>query len=70
MPYAVDSSDLCAALSQMKWLWFRRPHSLRHLEFFDAAARGPGGSLFLLFRLRRMSETLEPIISPRLTSSQ
>ncbi|KAF3035961.1 hypothetical protein E8E12_006950 [Didymella heteroderae] len=42
------------ALSQMKWLWFRRPRSLRHLEYFDAAARGPGGSLFLPFRLRRL----------------
>ncbi|KAF1933598.1 uncharacterized protein M421DRAFT_984 [Didymella exigua CBS 183.55] len=42
------------ALSQIKWLWYRRSRLLRHLEYFDAAERGPGGSLFLLFRLRRI----------------
>ncbi|KAF2133089.1 hypothetical protein P153DRAFT_271492, partial [Dothidotthia symphoricarpi CBS 119687] len=45
-------------ISQAKWLWYRRPHSLRHIARFDEAARGPWASLLLLFKLRRLDSIL------------
>lgn len=45
---------MCSVISQLKWLWFRRPMPLQHLSHFDTAARGPWGSLRLLFRTKRL----------------
>ncbi|EUC38784.1 hypothetical protein COCCADRAFT_32149 [Bipolaris zeicola 26-R-13] len=42
-------------ISQLKWLLFRRPRPLWHLEHFDSAARGPWGSLLLFFRTRSLN---------------
>ncbi|CAO2655539.1 Nn.00g043420.m01.CDS01 [Neocucurbitaria sp. VM-36] len=45
-------------ISQLKWMWFRRPQPLRHLAQFDDAARGSWGSLLLFFRIRRLDSAL------------
>ncbi|KIW98533.1 uncharacterized protein Z519_00194 [Cladophialophora bantiana CBS 173.52] len=44
---------VAASISQLKWIWFqkgRRP--LAHFQKFESAARGPLGSLILLWTLR------------------
>lgn len=44
---------VAASVSQLKWIWFqkgRRP--LAHFQKFESAARGPLGSLMLLWTLR------------------
>jgi Protein of unknown function (DUF3176) len=44
---------VCACLSQLKWLWYtHKTKSLQDFQIFDAASRGPWGSLQLLFRLK------------------
>ncbi|KAK3328723.1 hypothetical protein B0H66DRAFT_491 [Apodospora peruviana] len=40
--------SLAEVISQEKWLWFRRPRPLQHLEAFDLASRGVWGSLKLI----------------------
>ncbi|KAK4934472.1 hypothetical protein LTR10_024274 [Elasticomyces elasticus] len=51
-------------ISRLKWLWFRQPQPLGDLERFDAASRGPWGSLKLVFRLRaRQLATLGAFIT-------
>ncbi|KAF2396138.1 hypothetical protein EJ06DRAFT_244985 [Trichodelitschia bisporula] len=49
------STAVEAAISQLKWYWHCDPRPLQHLSLFDAASRGPLGSLFLFFRLRSLS---------------
>lgn len=39
--------------SQSKWMWFKRPQPLHHLEAFDDASRGPWGSLLMPFKVRQ-----------------
>lgn len=44
---------VAASVSQLKWIWFqqgRRP--LAHFQSFESAARGPLGSILLLWTLR------------------
>ncbi|KAK3689174.1 hypothetical protein B0T22DRAFT_513343 [Podospora appendiculata] len=36
-------------ISQEKWLWFKRPRPLHHMDSFDSASRGLWGSTKLLF---------------------
>ncbi|TDZ33789.1 hypothetical protein C8035_v010915 [Colletotrichum spinosum] len=36
------------SLSQLKWVWFRQPRTLKDFQDFDAASRGVWGSLLLL----------------------
>lgn len=36
-------------IGQLKWHWFRQPHSLADLDRIDAASRGPWGSFLLMF---------------------
>ncbi|TDZ54061.1 hypothetical protein CTRI78_v006493 [Colletotrichum trifolii] len=36
------------SLSQLKWIWFRQPRTLKDFQDFDAASRGVWGSLLLL----------------------
>ena len=45
------------AISQLKWLWFRREKQekgrlLTDLELFDSASRGPWGALVLMVKLK------------------
>lgn len=39
-------------ISQLKWVWFRRPRPLMDLSAFDMASRGPWGSILFVFRKR------------------
>ena len=44
---------LAEGLSQLKWVYFQQqPHALREFDVFDAASRGPLGSVHLLFHVR------------------
>lgn len=43
---------VASAISQSKWIWFRRERKLAHLDRFDEASRGILGSLRLLFTVR------------------
>lgn len=44
-----------SCISQLSWVWFNeQTRSLADICFFDAASRGPWGSLKLIFRLRGM----------------
>ncbi|KAH0021500.1 hypothetical protein KCU78_g6088, partial [Aureobasidium melanogenum] len=38
------------SISQLKWAWFQKPHSLSHFTEFDSASRGPWGCLKVLRR--------------------
>ena len=40
---------LGTGIGQLKWHWFRQPHSLVDLDRIDAASRGPWGSFLLIF---------------------
>lgn len=42
-------------ISQFCWVWYTRQRSLDDVCYYDAASRGPLGSIRLLFRLRFMS---------------
>ncbi|KAH8693459.1 hypothetical protein GQ44DRAFT_832702 [Phaeosphaeriaceae sp. PMI808] len=42
---------IASCISQLKWGHFQRPNSLRHMQIYDDASRGPGGSVSMLFRL-------------------
>lgn len=44
-------------ISQSKWLWYRQdePHSLKDLQLFEDASRGPWGAVALLFSIRARS---------------
>jgi hypothetical protein len=46
--------SVASSISQFGWLWFTRARPLRDVCDFDAASRGPVGSLMLLYRLRFM----------------
>ncbi|ETI27489.1 hypothetical protein G647_09680 [Cladophialophora carrionii CBS 160.54] len=41
-----------ASLGQLKWIWFQGGRPLSHFAAFDSAARGPLGSVVLLWTLR------------------
>lgn len=44
---------VAASVSQLKWIWFQRGRRpLAHFQKFESAARGPLGSLILLWTLR------------------
>lgn len=43
---------VAASMSQLKWVWFQQGHPLSHYQAFESAARGPLGSLFLLWTLK------------------
>ncbi|KAF4635289.1 hypothetical protein G7Y89_g2805 [Cudoniella acicularis] len=47
------ASLLTVFLSQLKWLWLRRPRYLRAFATFDEASRGPWGSFLLIFSFKR-----------------
>jgi hypothetical protein len=40
---------VAAGISQLKWLWYKKNHSLADIDKFDQAGRGPFGAVFLLF---------------------
>lgn len=40
------------AISQTKWLWYRRAHPVSHIQRFEDASRGIPGSLRLLYVVR------------------
>ncbi|KAF2853784.1 hypothetical protein T440DRAFT_545998 [Plenodomus tracheiphilus IPT5] len=40
------------AIGQLKWIWFQKEAALWDFQLFDAASRGPWGSVMLLFRLK------------------
>jgi Protein of unknown function (DUF3176) len=40
------------SISQLKWLQFEKPRTLRDIELFDAASRGPNGAIWFLLKLR------------------
>lgn len=42
---------VAACISQLKWIWFRRPNALNDFDSFDMASRGPWGALLLLYRI-------------------
>ncbi|KAL0935998.1 uncharacterized protein CTRU02_208213 [Colletotrichum truncatum] len=46
------------SLSQLKWLWFRKERPLRDFQDFDAATRGPWGSLMLMKTTKGWSPSL------------
>ena len=39
---------VAAGISQLKWLWYKKDHSLADIDKFDQASRGPFGAVFLL----------------------
>jgi len=43
---------IAEGISQLKWLWYRRPRAMKDLDRFDEASRGPLGSGKLLTRLK------------------
>jgi hypothetical protein len=43
---------VAACISQLKWIYFDKPHTLSELDVFEEASRGPWGSLELVFRLK------------------
>ncbi|KEF54457.1 uncharacterized protein A1O9_09624 [Exophiala aquamarina CBS 119918] len=43
---------VAASMSQLKWVWFQQGRPLSHYQAFESAARGPLGSVFLLWTLR------------------
>lgn len=45
---------VASAISQSKWLWFRKERKLAHIDRFDEASRGVMGSIRLLFTVRLM----------------
>ncbi len=49
---AAFAMAVAEALSQWKWNWFEADRPLTDFQTFDAASRGPWGSLKLLARLR------------------
>jgi hypothetical protein len=51
------TSAVGALISQSKWLWYRQdePHSLKDLQIFEDASRGPWGAVALLFSIRARS---------------
>ncbi|KAI9656657.1 MAG: hypothetical protein M1831_004567 [Alyxoria varia] len=44
--------SIVECLSQLKWLWFESPRSLKDVDTFDQASRGPLGSSKLIFKLQ------------------
>jgi hypothetical protein len=48
------SNIFVIVVSQLKWLWYRRPRSLQNLADFDQAAHGPVGSLLFIFRIKKL----------------
>lgn len=44
-----------AGMSQLKWVWFRKGHHLSDYQRFDSAAKGPLGSLILIWKFRGAS---------------
>ncbi|KAF2104206.1 hypothetical protein NA57DRAFT_70423 [Rhizodiscina lignyota] len=51
-------SVVASAISQLKWCWIQsRRRTLRDLQLFDDASRGPLGSLAMLFEVRTWSFT-------------
>ncbi|KAK2780570.1 hypothetical protein CKAH01_00514 [Colletotrichum kahawae] len=60
------------SLSQLKWVWFRRPRMLKDFQDFDAASRGVWGSLLLLKTTRGWSPSFVSalvLVSAILTST-
>jgi hypothetical protein len=47
---------IISCVGQLKWLHFRRPNALHHLNLFDGTCPGPWGSLLLLFELRKLQK--------------
>ena len=48
--------SVASAISQAGWIWLvQRPRPLSNICWYDAASRGPLGSLLLLWRLRFLS---------------
>lgn len=45
-------TDTNQGISQLKWIWFKKPRSLTDLTVFENASRGPWGSICLLFKLK------------------
>jgi hypothetical protein len=43
---------LAEGLSQLKWVWFKKPRQVVNLADFDMASRGPYGSFHFLYALR------------------
>jgi hypothetical protein len=41
-----------AGMSQLKWVWFRNGHRMSDFQVFDAANKGPLGSVILLWKFR------------------
>ena len=39
---------IASCISQLKWLWFQRPRSLKDFDCFDDASRGPWGAIHML----------------------
>ena len=46
---------LASSVSQLKWLWYRKPRSLSSIDDFDKASRQPLDSIILAFKHRRWS---------------
>jgi len=42
---------IAAGISQLKWLWYKENQSLRDIDTFDQASRGPFGAFFLIISL-------------------
>jgi uncharacterized membrane protein len=43
---------VAACMSQLKWVWFQQGRPLADYQAFESAARGPAGSVVLLWTLR------------------
>jgi hypothetical protein len=43
---------VAACMSQLKWVWFQQGRPLADYQAFESAARGPAGSVILLWNLR------------------
>jgi hypothetical protein len=53
---------IAPCLGQLKWLYFRAEHPLRHLEHFDQAGKGPLGALQILGSVRMASACLGALV--------
>lgn len=46
------SIPVAQSISQLCWVWYKQPRSLRDACYYDSASRGPWGSVQLLLKLR------------------
>ncbi|KAK0616360.1 hypothetical protein B0T14DRAFT_588286 [Immersiella caudata] len=54
---------IIACISQLKWIYFKRPHKVSDMDVFDNASRGAMGSMQFLFKIPRNGAALGAFIT-------